>query len=622
MNLSIKSGTLSVIWMLFRNRPRRCLIILALILLAGMAEGLGIASIIPVLNLAAADTVRKVEAPAPASDETARLDVQRIAESPPSDDGTNLEKLIGDFFDAVGFDPGIGELLAIIAVVFWLKGGLVIFALTQAGYAAAQFATEMRMTLLQRIAAANWSYFTRQSVGALANTITIEANNASAAFISAIQLVALSVQVSIYIGMVVLISWEVAIAAAGAGALVMAVLYVFVDIARQAATQERSSYETIGSRLVDGLNGIKPVKAMAREEYVVPLLEAETENLNSALRRLAISSAGVRRLGEPIMVTIACVALFVALVVLKAKFSLVLVTVFIAYRAVNHMTQLQSSYQSLVRYESYIRAFSRKLDAADAAREIPRGTKPADFKHAIHVSDVSFSHGDRRALDHVNIEVATGKLTAVIGPSGAGKTTLVDLIVGFYLPQEGEVRLDDVSIDDVDIRSWRRQIGYVPQELLLFNDSVLANVSLHDPDVTESDAIDALKLAGAWEFVSKLAQGIHGMVGERGAQLSGGQRQRISLARALVRKPKLLILDEPTTALDPKTEAEVCATLRQLGGQMTILAISHQPALMEIADVVYRIDDGRVLGSEARSSPQPMQGESAGTGSSANKAPS
>jgi ATP-binding cassette subfamily C protein len=135
-------------------------------------------------------------------------------------------------------------------------------------------------------------------------------------------------------------------------------------------------------------------------------------------------------------------------------------------------------------------------------------------------------------------------------------------------------------------------IGYVPQEIFLFHETVFQNISLGDKTITDKDVEGALLAAGALDFVSKLPSGMHTIIGERGAKLSGGQRQRIAIARALVHKPKLLILDEATTALDPRTEAEICDTLQQLCGQTTIIAISHQPAIAEVADVVYKIKNG------------------------------
>jgi ATP-binding cassette subfamily C protein len=138
-------------------------------------------------------------------------------------------------------------------------------------------------------------------------------------------------------------------------------------------------------------------------------------------------------------------------------------------------------------------------------------------------------------------------------------------------------------------------IGYVPQESWLLHDSVLNNVTLGDPELSAGDAIRALQAAGAWGFVQKMPQGINSTVGERGGKISGGQRQRIAIARALVHQPKLLILDEATTALDPENEMAICNTLRELRGRLTILAISHQPAVLEVCDQAYRLQNGTAV---------------------------
>jgi ATP-binding cassette subfamily C protein len=156
---------------------------------------------------------------------------------------------------------------------------------------------------------------------------------------------------------------------------------------------------------------------------------------------------------------------------------------------------------------------------------------------------------------------------------------------------------------EVNLKSWRRMIGYIPQETILLHDTVLNNVTLGDPDLSATDVQDALRAAGAWEFVNSMPQAMQSMVGERGGKLSGGQRQRIAIARALVHKPKLLILDEATSGLDPESEAAVCDTLQQLRGELTILAISHQSALVTIADKAYRIQDGKILQTENASEP-------------------
>ena len=156
--------------------------------------------------------------------------------------------------------------------------------------------------------------------------------------------------------------------------------------------------------------------------------------------------------------------------------------------------------------------------------------------------------------------------------------------------------IDDLPLAKVDLEKWRKMIGYVPQETLLLHDSVFINVTLGDPDLSVADAERALRAAEALEFVAEMGQGIYSTVGERGSMVSGGQRQRIAIARALVHKPKLLILDEPTSALDPESEAAICQTLSHLRGRgITILAISHQPTIMNVADRAYQLEDGKAL---------------------------
>jgi ATP-binding cassette subfamily C protein len=198
-------------------------------------------------------------------------------------------------------------------------------------------------------------------------------------------------------------------------------------------------------------------------------------------------------------------------------------------------------------------------------------------------------------LHAVSLIVPTGQVTVLTGPSGAGKTTIADLILGLYQPDQGRVLVDDVPLREIDLASWRSLVGYVPQELVLFHDSIFANVALGERRIGEAEVQHALEVAGAWDFVRRLPDGLMTHVGESGAKLSGGERQRIALARALVAKPRLLILDEVTSALDPDTEWQICRGIRELSGEMAVLAITHRPAFLDIADVIYRVEGGMAV---------------------------
>ncbi|MGH7504677.1 MAG: ATP-binding cassette domain-containing protein, partial [Longimicrobiales bacterium] len=241
-------------------------------------------------------------------------------------------------------------------------------------------------------------------------------------------------------------------------------------------------------------------------------------------------------------------------------------------------------------------AIHAMIESTRAQREITTGsTAPPPLVHGITLDRVSFHHGSRPALHDVSVTIPAGALVAIVGPSGAGKTTLADLIAGLYRADSGDMRVDGIAMTDIDVAAWRRMVGYVPQEPLLLHDSISRNVTMGDDRVSRDDVEAALRDAGAWSFVQDRAEGMDAPVGERGGMLSGGQRQRIALARALVRKPALLVLDEVTAGLDSATEAAIFETLQRLRGRVTVLFISHRSAVVEVADLVLRLENGRAL---------------------------
>jgi len=249
-------------------------------------------------------------------------------------------------------------------------------------------------------------------------------------------------------------------------------------------------------------------------------------------------------------------------------------------------------HQKMVTSESAYWALDATINQARAEAERGTGSERVALNDGIEFDNVSFAYGEHRVLTDVSLKIPAGVITCLVGDSGSGKTTIADLVIGLMKPQSGEIRVDGRPLGDLDMRSWRHSIGYVPQENLLLHDSIFHNVVLGDPSLTRAQVEAALQVAEAWDFVTRLPNGIDTIVGERGTLLSGGQRQRIMIARALAHQPKLLILDEATSALDPGTEAGICATLRSLRGKLTILAVSHQAAMADIADEVYRVDGG------------------------------
>jgi ATP-binding cassette subfamily C protein len=272
----------------------------------------------------------------------------------------------------------------------------------------------------------------------------------------------------------------------------------------------------------------------------------------------------------------------------------VLVLVLVLTRVLAHLGKIQKHYQKMVAAESAYWSMLQAVEEADDKREEYGGASAPSLDREIVLDGVSFSYEGEPVLKDVNLRIPARGLTTIIGRSGSGKTTILDLIAGLHSPGAGEVRIDGIPLDTINVHEWRKQIGYAPQDTVLLHDSILNNVTLGDPELSESDARRALEKADAWSFVESMPEGIHTSVGERGARVSAGQRQRIMLARALAHAPRLLILDEATSALDSESEAEICRTLEALAREITIVAVSHQPALADFSDTVYRMVDGRL----------------------------
>jgi len=472
------------------------------------------------------------------------------------------------------------------------------------GYSAAHIATELRLGLLRAVLGSRWEYFLHQPVGKLANAMATEANRASQCYVYGVTMLALFVQSVVYIVIALAVSWRATLASFGIGLVILSLSHVLVKMSRRAGKRQTKVFKSLLTRLTDTLQSVKSLKAMAREDLADTVLSAETSKLNQALQREVFSKAVLDAVQAPLFALVIALGIYVALRRWGMPFATVMVLVILLGRVINQMGKIQKQYQKMVITESAFWSIRKAIEQAEQASEILDGDLEPKLESAIRFDRVSFAYGDKPVLREVSLTIPTRSLITIIGPSGSGKTTLVDLVIGLYQPDSGDVYIDDIPLTRIDLKRWRQKIGYVPQEQILLHDSILENVTLGDPQLTESDADYALKAAGAWEFVCALPEGIHSSVGERGTKLSGGQRQRIMIARALAHRPRVLILDEPTSALDPDSEKLIEDTLRELRNNYTILAVSHQRALVNAADQVFRLENGQLSRFDQGASPE------------------
>jgi ATP-binding cassette subfamily C protein len=270
------------------------------------------------------------------------------------------------------------------------------------------------------------------------------------------------------------------------------------------------------------------------------------------------------------------------------------VMILISWRTIQRLGVLQYNYQQLTVVESAYWSLDGQIRELNENVEPQSGDLSPKLEHGIEFREVNFSQPDKIVLENVSLRIDVGAIVALSGPSGAGKTTIADMILGLFRPNTGLILIDDIPLTSINMHKWRSMLAYAPQDAALFHGSVYDNVSLMDSAVTESDVITALKLSGAWDFVSRLPDGLLTMVSDSGQNFSGGQCQRLSLTRALVRKPRFLILDEIGAGLDPRAQVLLVDTIKELTPKTTVLLISHQEIFLEIADTIYEIQNRTV----------------------------
>ncbi len=555
---------------LFRQHRWRTTLVILGLFLSGLAEGIGLSALLPLLNVAIASE-------------------RQHTGTPPGE----FEQRVLDILAGVGISPTVGALLAVIVAGVAVRSLLLLAVQRQVGYTAAQIGTELRLDLLRAVLRSRWEYFLHQPVGRLTNALATEAQRSSDSFVYGATAVTFLIHALIYGAIAVAISWQATLLSLVAGALVIGSSHFLVRMTRRAGRRQTQLLGSLMARLTDTLQSVKPLKAMAREHLADQVLAGETVRLNRALQRQVFSAALLNSVQDLLFAAFIALGIYLALVVFRVELSTVLVLAIALARAFGSLGKVQKQYQKLTQGESAYWSLQEAIaGASGAAEQFGAGGAPA-LTRGIALAEVGFAYDNREVFAHLDLDIPAGAMTVLVGPSGAGKTTVIDLVIGLVRPQAGRVRVDGTDLAAIDLHAWRGCIGYVPQDTVLLHDSILHNVTLGDPALTAADAERALRGAGIWDFVATLPQGLHTPVGERGGKLSGGQRQRVAIARALVNQPRLLILDEATSALDPASEREICQTLASLKGALTILAISHDSALVEIADRVYQLDRGQ-----------------------------
>lgn len=514
----------------------------------------------------------------------------------PSPDSNVIEIFVRNFLNNLGFSGDLGPLLVLMVIIVSCSALVKLAGGVQVALVTNRIACDLRISLVDAILRARWGYSSQLSPGGVNAALSTEVEIASSIYTSVGKAIASIWQAIIGLSVSVAISLPMTAGGFLFGIATVALFSTFVARTRISAIIRKNSMERMSTRIVEIMSSIKGIKAMGHENQVLPVVALSIGSVRKALNHLALYERAIQALPEPIAASALATGIFIYINIMSGSLETAIVLALLFSRSATAIRGVQKQYQAIVRQEPSYQFVSGLISDAENASEIVTGTEEPHFQSNITLQDLTVIYEGQRhaALMGISLQLPRSGLVAIMGPSGAGKSTLVNAIAGIEAATSGSIEIDDVPLSNLDMEKWRKMIGYVPQEIFLFPDSIHENVTMADPNITAEQTVEALKHADAWKFVQNLTDGIETRIGQAGSKLSGGERQRIAVARALVRNPRLLIMDEPTSALDGDSEREICRNLKHIARNVMVLVISHREAIIEAADMVIELKNGKL----------------------------
>lgn len=557
----------------------RMYLIFGLSLVAGLAEGVGILMLLPLLQT---------------------LDANGAETTPTELSG--ISALLNDALAALGLQDATVAVLLIITAAFIAKGALTFGALGFHAYLRGQLLRQLKGRLFDAYSRMSYGYYASRNTGHFINIVNEQTTRALDAFNSLSSLGTLVINAFVYLGLAFLVAWRFGLMALAVGIAIGVLFRTLNGYVRNLSRKTATENGQLAKLLIQSLHGFKYLTATGQAQGLTRSVTASIGRLTGYQMRIGIASGFTQAVREPIAVVFVMAIVLVQLVVLNQPLAPILVSILLFYRGLNTVHGMQGSWQYTLEYIGSMELVHQEFDAQCQHQE-PTGTRAiGPLSQCIRLQDVHFSYDSQRGdvLKGISFGIPVRTSVALVGESGAGKSTIVDLLTLMLKPQRGQVLIDGVPGETIQLSSWRKQIGYVSQETVVFDDTIANNICLWSGDPQHDELLgqrirEAARQAHISDFIETLPDGYQSLVGDRGLRLSGGQRQRLFIARELFRKPNLLILDEATSALDSESERAIQQSIDELKGHITLVIIAHRLSTIRNVDQVYVFDQGQLV---------------------------
>jgi subfamily B ATP-binding cassette protein MsbA len=532
-----------------------------------------------------------------------RLDARRPATAAPPqvELGSGTPDVLSQFMDHVGL-TSVEAILAAIGVAFFIKGLVAFAAGAYGGYLEVNLMTKLRVSLFDNYSRMDYLYYTRRDTGYFINLITVQLNS----FYWALRffMIAFSGMIAsiIYLLLALTVAWAFGLMALMVGFMLLPGLKRLSEHVTRLSRDSAREDTHFTKLLIQTLQGFKYLTTTGQTGQLRKGVISSVQRLSGYEIRQVLASSLTSSCREPVSVLCIIVIVMIQITILNQPLAPIMVSILLFHRGLLAVISIQESWQATLREIGAVELVRDEFAHQIANREADGKKELGPLAHGIEFRDVCYAYnsGTGDVLSHVSFLIPAKSTVALVGDSGAGKTTLVDMISLLLKPRSGEVLIDSVPSPDIKLASWRRQIGYVPQETVVFDDTLANNICLWSGDsATDLRVLEKVRAAARSahisDFIESLPESYQTRAGDRGIRLSGGQRQRLGIARELFKKPSLLILDEATSALDSESENYIRQSIELAKGQMTVVIIAHRLSTIRSVDHVFVFDKGHLV---------------------------
>jgi len=460
----------------------------------------------------------------------------------------------------------------------------------------ANYENNTRKQLLKKTINADWLHLLEQKAGHLETILLIDTQRCALLLEQFSSIILIFVNLIIYAIVAFVISSYITVLTLILGGIIFIAFKPFVAKQRLYSKETVRMNKVIANYISEHIAGIKTVKALSAGQIILKKGKEYFDYIRKLSIRMSIVSSLVKNIMQPISIIFIVVLFAISYKTSNFNFAVFAAVIYLSQKIFSFIEQLQSNLHKIIIFYPHLESILKYSSELIEVKEDNHLHRPFNFNKSLSFKQVNFSYSNnRQVISDISFDIRKGQMIGIIGPSGAGKTTLVDIILRLIKPQQGRILLDEEDVSQISLKAWRKNIGYVSQDVLLINNTIENNIKFYNNDISDSDVIEAAKTANIYETINKLPDGFNSMVGERGMKLSVGQRQRIALARVLARKPQILVLDEATSALDIESEIVIQKSIEKLRKEITIIVIAHRLSTIQSCDDLIVISDGKIV---------------------------